>query len=251
MTYHRLVLAYLAAFLTMQTLFAAFPGIDLAVSHLFADGQNGFPWANGTAVTVNLFLRRLGEATVSALIAAWVWGLFSGRRHRSEQRLLAYPALCVALACGGLVNLILKSNIGRARPDSVTDFGGSAAFTPAWQVADHCGRNCSFTSGEVAMAASLAIPLLAMLWPHLSNPRARWAAGLAAAAYVGLTALLRIGLGRHFLSDAVFSVLLAAGVALLLYPLLRIEQTRARLAAHLTRPVPGPRDKLGEQRGIY
>jgi lipid A 4'-phosphatase len=43
--------------------------------------------------------------------------------------------------------------------------------------------------------------------------------------------LLRIGLGRHFLSDVIFSTLIAAAVALALYALLGVRQAQASVAA--------------------
>lgn len=248
MTYQRLVIAYLLVFVLAQALFAAFPGIDLAVSRHFAAEGGGFDWATGLASKINLAVRRLGEAVTALLVLAYVFGLFYARVRGDDLRLLAYPAICVALACGGIVNLLLKTHVGRARPDSLAEFGGLAEFTPAWQVAQECGRNCSFTSGEVAMAASLAFPALAILWPHLKGTGARLGAVGTVAAYIALTALLRIGLGRHYLSDAVFSVLFAAGVALVLYPVLRIDAARRHLpvlSAQRSLAIPG------ERRGVH
>lgn len=248
MTQHRVLIAYLLALVLVQTLFAAFPGIDLAVSGLFATEGRGFDWVYGMAPTINLVIRRVGEALTFLLFAAFLVGLFTGKLRGSDLRLLAYPLLCVTLACGAIVNLLLKTHVGRARPETLVEFGGTARFTPPWQVVDECARNCSFTSGEVAMAASLAIPALVILWPHLNRDRARLVAILLATAYVAITALYRIGLGRHFLSDAVYSVMFSAGAALALYPLLRIERARRTL------PVLGPRKpvpELAEQRGVY
>lgn len=222
-SYHRLLVGYLLVVVVVQALFSALPGIDLAVSRLFADGADGFPWAGGALDTVNLVVRRVGEAALLALLLVCLWGGFSGRLKGAELRAWAYPVICVALASGVIVNLILKAQIGRARPAQLAEFGGAASFSPPWQMVEECARNCSFTSGEVAMAAALAIPLTVLAWPHLTSRRARLAGLALAAAYVGVVALLRVGLGRHFLSDALFSVLIAGGVALALYPLLRID----------------------------
>lgn len=248
MTRQRLLIAYLMVVVLVQALFAAFPGIDVAVSALFADGSRGFAWTEGVAPTVNLLLRRVGEMAIFLLLAGVLYGLMTGKARGDDLRLMAYPLLCVTLACGLLVNFLLKSHIGRARPDTLAEFGGLAEFTPPWQVVAECARNCSFTSGESAMAASLAIPAVAILWPHLTRTRDRTVAVLVAMAYVGLTSILRIGLGRHFLSDTVFSVLFAAGVALVLYPVLNIQRASRYL------PVLAPRRpsmELAEQRGVH
>jgi lipid A 4'-phosphatase len=248
MTFQRMLIAYLMVVVLVQAVFAAFPGLDLAVSTLFADGSRGFGWTDGVVPTINLVVRRTGETVLFLLLAGILYGVMTGKLRGDDLRLLAYPLLSVALACGGLVNLLLKSHVGRARPDTLAEFGGAAQFTPPWQVVAECARNCSFTSGEAAMSASLAIPVVVILWPHLGRRRGRLLAVLVALAYVAGTSLLRIGLGRHFLSDTLFSVLFAAGAALALYPALRIEEARKHL------PVLAPRKPaldLAEQRGVF
>lgn len=249
MTYQRILIAYLLAVILVQATFAAFPGIDLAVSRLFVGAEPGFDWVLGAAPEINLALRRLGEAVTFLLAAGVLFGMLTGMLRRDDVRLLAYPVLCVALACGALVNLLFKAHVGRARPDSLADFGGTAQFTPPWQVVGECARNCSFTSGEVAMSAGLALPALVILWPHLTRDRSRLVAVLVAVAYIAGTALLRIGLGRHFLSDTIFSALFAAGAALALYPLLHIQEARRHL------PILAPRkpltETLTEKRGVF
>lgn len=248
MAQHRIMIAYLLILVLVQAVFAAFPGIDLTISALFATEGRGFDWVYGSAPTINLFIRRIGEALTALLFAAFFLGLFTGKLRASDLRLLAYPLLCVTVACAGIVNLLLKTHVGRARPDSLIEFGGTARFTPPWQVVDECTRNCSFTSGEVAMAASLGIPVLVILWPHLARKRARLTAILLVAAYIAVTALLRIGLGRHFLSDAVYSILFSAGAALVLYPLLRIAEARKYLPLQVVRK---PASEPAEQRGVF
>lgn len=247
MTPQNVLIAYLVAVVVVQAVFAAFPGIDLAVSSLFTSGDGGFDWTRGSAQSVNLVIRRIGETVSFLLLVGFLYGMVSGKLRGDGLRLLAYPLLCVALASGGLVNLLLKAHVGRARPDTLADFGGTAQFTPPWQVTSECARNCSFASGEVALAASLAIPILVILWPRLSRNRGRLVAVLAAAAYIAVTSLLRIGLGRHFLSDTVYSVLISAGTALLLYPALRIETARRNLSVLAPRK---PASEQVEHRGV-
>lgn len=230
-----LLVAVLLAFIVAQAVFAAFPGIDLAVSGRFAAGTNGFPWADNAPAAFNHLMRRSAEALVLMMICWWGYGAVTGSLSRNELRAWALVPLSVALSSGAIVNLLLKRHVGRARPSDVAEFGGSADFTPAWQVTDECARNCSFASGEVAMAASIAIAAVVLLWPRFGRSSARIVAVLAAMAYVGVIALLRIGLGRHFLSDTVFSTLISAVVVLALYRLLGIG--RARLAFDPKRPL--------------
>lgn len=248
MTATRIFIAYLLTMILVQAVFAAFPGIDLAVSGLFHTPEQGFVWTHTALPTVNLVIRRTGEGLTFLLIGIVVIGFVTRKLGRNTLRLLAYPALCAAVAAGVIVNLVFKTHVGRARPDTVAEFGGSATFTPPWQVTTQCLDNCSFTSGEAALAASLAIPVLVILWPHLSRRRGRPLAVLLAVGYIAGTSLLRIGLGRHFFSDTIFSVLFAAGTAIVLYPLLRIGEARQHVPLFAAQP---PATKPAEQRGVF
>ena len=231
----RLTMAFLMLVVITQAVFAALPGLDLAVSGLFADGSTGFPWSHGPLSTVNLLLRRLGELTALALVVWCIFGGLTGRLRGDALKAWTFAACVIVIASGLIVSLLLKAHVGRARPATIIEFGGEAHFTPAWQISDQCVRNCSFTSGEVSLAASLAIVAVVLLWPRLNTAPRRVMALALASAYVGLIMLLRIGLGRHFLSDALFAVLFSGAVALALYPLLGVS--KARLAFDPTVPV--------------
>ena len=230
-SYQRAVLVYLLLLAVVHITFAAFPRIDLAVSAWFAQAQGGFAWANGPMDTFNAVVRRTGELVAVAVLLGALWAALSKRCKPDVTRLVAFPALTVLVACIGVVNMLLKSHVGRARPHTVTEFGGTAQFSPPWQVVNECAANCSFTSGEVAMSASLAIPALVLVWPWLRSRPAQGLAVAVAFGYVVLTAVLRIGLGRHFLSDVIFSTLIAAAVALVLYALLGVRQAQATVVA--------------------
>ena len=78
MTFQRILLAYILAVVLIQASFAAFPGIDLAVSGLFANEDRGFGWVRGIAPEVNLVVRRIGEAVAFLLIAGIVFGWLTG-----------------------------------------------------------------------------------------------------------------------------------------------------------------------------
>jgi len=227
--YDRLLKAFLLAVIVVQAGFAAFPVVDLAVSQLFSDSQGVF-WANlGPWPVVNAVNKKLMELVAVLLVIGVLLGAATGRLRGADLRCWAFAALNVVIAPGLIVNLVLKSHLGRARPDYVAEFGGPAAFTPPFQVTDQCATNCSFTSGEVALAASLAICAVVMLWRKLSMSGRVGAVALGMAVIV-VVAMLRISLGRHFLSDAVFSVIVSAAVAMALYPLLDIRSARTTFA---------------------
>ena len=229
--YDRLCIAFLLIVILAQTTFAAFPVIDLAVSRLFTDGQGVF-WATlGPWPVINAVIKTLMELAALLLVVGVVLGAASGRLRGADLRCWAFAALNVLLAPGLIVNLVLKSHLGRARPAYVAEFGGPLAFTPAFQVTDQCVANCSFTSGEVALAASLAICAVVMLWRWQSIPGRVGAVSLGLVVVV-LVAALRISLGRHFLSDAVFSVIVSAAVAMVLYPMFDMRTARRAFAPH-------------------
>lgn len=120
---------------------------------------------------------------------------------------------------------MLKATIGRARPFSVTEFGGQQLFTPPFQYSAQCYSNCSFSSGETALIASFFLPLCVLVWPRLQR-RGRLVMGSIAAGMVVLMSGLRIAAGGHFLSDVVMSILFSALTTLFLYRALVIGRHR-------------------------
>jgi membrane-associated phospholipid phosphatase len=227
--YSRLLLAFLFTVIVAQALFALLPGLDLAVSRRFTDAGGAFAAGTGAVPLLNDILRSAMElmavAILLAVLAGWLGRWLAG----ANLRCAAFVAVNLALAPGLIVNGLLKSHLGRARPVQVTEFGGTAQFTPAWQITDQCARNCSFSSGDVAVAATLVICALVLAWPHLRG----WSkalGGLLGLGFVVAIALMRLALGRHFLSDTVFSGLIAAATALALYPLFGIGTARRALS---------------------
>ena len=213
----RLFVAFALAHLVLAT----WPGIDLAVSRAFFDGE-GFPLARSRALhLVRHAVWNLAIAATLLSLLAWAVWLALGWRARVASRLWAYPAALMLLGPGLLVNGVLKAHWGRARPAEIAPFGGEAAFTPPFQMAGPCARNCSFVSGEGAGAVALAIAV-GVLVP---STRLR----IALAALAALASGLRVATGRHFLSDAVFGAFLMAFLGLALHRLMRIERARRTL----------------------
>ncbi len=225
----RLTVALLAVTVLAQTLFATWPHIDLAVSRALTNDSGQFIAKSGILPTVNATLRTIMELCTFLSIVTALALAARGRLTPEWQRLAAFFGLALVLVPGVIVNVILKAHVGRARPETLTEFGGTLSFTPPWQVGNECASNCSFTSGEVALAATWALCLTVWLWPHLSA-RGKTRAVAAALGFVTVISLLRLSLGRHFLSDAVFSSLFAGFVALALYHVLNIGTARLSCA---------------------
>lgn len=208
---------WLVAVVVTLAVFGLAPQVDLAVTGWFHDPARGFWMAEG-GVAEALRLVVWYGAELLAIVAA-IGLTFGLVRHRDALGLPAQVwgfvlALFVA-GPGVIVNLILKEHWGRARPDTVTAFGGERLFSGPFWPSDQCAHNCSFVSGEAAAAAALGISLYVIL-RHLNPPPLVWRAGMAVAVAVPvLGAALRVIAGRHFLSDVICAGLIVVGLALI------------------------------------
>lgn len=223
----RLIHKWFLATAASAFVFTAIPGIDLATSRLFWDGAV-FPVAEDPLMQV---LREAAwilsmVVALAAIVGTVVAGVTGRPVAQVPGKLWVFILGLYLLGPGLIVNGILKSNWGRARPDQVEAFGGSRVFSVALWPTDQCLSNCSFSSGEAASAAALGVALVVLV-RHL-RPRV---VGLGIAAAVTVTVLgggLRIAFGRHFLSDVVFSWLIVAGVAIFLDRLILRRPSPAR-----------------------
>jgi lipid A 4'-phosphatase len=219
------VAVWLVGLLLVSGLFWAAPALDLSVSGLFFDGT-GFPvrsirWIE--AIRLTLYAAEDVAAAVTLVLGlVTVWRGIKVVRLAARDWFFAFGVF--ALGPGLVVNGILKRFWGRARPSAVVEFGGTAQFTPPWQIADQCPNNCSFVSGEMAGAVALAILLLMVVATNRAAlGRAGYRAAVLAIAAVPLfTAWQRVAAGQHFLSDVVLGglvvVLIAALLRRLVYP---------------------------------
>jgi lipid A 4'-phosphatase len=206
---------WLPAFFVAGALFALFPALDVAIPAQFWGGSLD-EWPLRWAPAMVMVRQAVGHLAWLPLIVVGAGALarLAGAALGSAFSLRAFVflALTYALGPGLLVNLLLKGSWGRARPEAIEAFGGTAAFTPAWQPSDAGGA--SFVSGEVSLAAATCAVAL------LAHGRARavlLALGFALACVIGA---LRMAQGGHFLSDVVFAMLLTWLVAWLVHSLL-------------------------------
>jgi lipid A 4'-phosphatase len=188
-------------FVGFADLMLAFPGIDLAVSGWFYRPDQGF-------VLRGLWWERIGYYSVRWLMVGvnlGLVGLWLYNRRRARRllgftgRRLALLLCLLALVPGLLVNSLLKEHWGRARPVKTIELGGYRQFSPAFVRSDQGGG--SFSSGHVAAAAYL-VAVAAVLG------NGRWAWIALALGYTLFIALIRVGAGGHWLSDALASMFL-------------------------------------------
>jgi lipid A 4'-phosphatase len=207
----------LIVFAAIQLVFSIWPTIDLAASRAFVQPDGTF-WLSKSVlaeeIRMPIWLVSCGLAICAALMLCVT--LMRGRLAQTPWRLWAFITTLYVTGPGLLVNVLLKQNWGRARPATVVEFGGTKLFTPPFEIAGQCSKNCSFVSGEAASAAVMVI-VLAICFRD-SVPR-KWRPAM----YVGLAALfligsgMRVATGRHFLSDVVFAGLFMLIIARVLY----------------------------------
>ena len=141
-------------------------------------------------------------APVPAFVLAGValLGLLAGffvPRLASCRRKTVFILLLLALGPGLVVNVLLKDQLGRARPREVIEFGGSHQFTQCWQLGT-TGANSSFPSGHAAIAFFLMAP-----WFVLRDQKKGVAAGFLTGGLVfgSLVGIARMLQGGHFATD--------------------------------------------------
>lgn len=217
-----LIWGLLAACTVTMVIFGIWPGIDLAVSGAFhsADG-----FAVKQTGAVEAMRNVIWDATlvvplVALMLLPLAWGL--KRSLLLTARGWGFVLALFLIGPGILVNVLLKAYWGRARPTAVTEFGGDALFTPAYQFTDQCAKNCSFVSGEGSGAMALFISLLLILYVQRDRLGLRLVrlGQLFALAILGFVGFHRVATGGHFLSDVLMSWLLVALIAAILARLL-------------------------------
>jgi lipid A 4'-phosphatase len=184
----------------LAILMVANPAIDLTVSETIR-GVCSDAWCRGPAlVAVRYAFIGVFTLVCFATLAVTVRVLVeSGRWFGATQARCWFVVACLAVGPGVVANLVLKDNLGRARPREVIEFGGTKAFTPAFVPSNQCPDNCSFVSGEASsMFASFFA--LALVLPQYRM--ALIAAGIATGSIAGAIRMLQ---GAHFLSDVLFA----------------------------------------------
>ncbi len=217
------VLVLAAAAVTL--LFAALP-LDVAAARWFYRPDSADRWPVGARAPWPLLYRAAPWVTASlvvASLAALAAGAVSGRR--SLRRGAVLVLLAVVLGPGLLGNLVLKDHWSHPRPREIVEFGGTMRYVAPPLPGREGGA--SFPCGHCTVGFLYGIG-----W-WIGRRRGVRAASLAAGLLAGgLLGVGRIVAGAHFLSDVLWSALLAAGVVHVLhYHVLRGPRDEAPGAA--------------------
>lgn len=189
--------------------FVMFPQTDMRVSRFFTFGTHFYLSDNPL-----LLLIRDANRVLPCIVLPIMVVLMMARPLERSARLMTRRALFVLLSyvLGSAIMVhLFKNFFARARPQDVIEFGGTMEFTPAWQVASMCERNCSFPSGEAASAAAFLSVLV-----FVPNAYRKYVAALLVPLSM-IVALNRVVFGAHFLSDVVLGWSLVCSLMLWLY----------------------------------
>nr|WP_321455299.1 phosphatase PAP2 family protein [uncultured Cohaesibacter sp.] len=185
------------AILLISATFLIVPELDLWVSGLFYDHKQGF-WLKALYFParlrkLGLFLPRMAILLLLAFIVARLF--WPPLKRLASLSTVLFLFVSTLIGPGLIINGILKSFWGRARPIQTEQFGGDWPFSPIWVIKDHCQGNCSFVSGEASMAFWLLglVLLLPLGW--------RMGGGWLIATLGLFISMNRIAFGGHYLSD--------------------------------------------------
>lgn len=181
---------------------------DLLASGLFYDPASGFYLRNIRALTA---LHNAASTLPRLMVVFFLLPLLLGITGVWQRKGWFFLLLALLIGPGLIANLVFKDHFGRARPHSITEFGGTATYTPPLFITNQCAKNCSFVSGDGAFGFFL--PSFAYLLPLRRSRKAFW--GLFATG--SLFGIGRILTGHHFLSDVIFAAFFVTLTSALLY----------------------------------
>jgi lipid A 4'-phosphatase len=190
-----------AAGLVLLAVVTVVPAIDLDASRAFYVPGHGFPWRTSDFGVV---VRRQGPeillTSLAACLVLWLVGVWRKRVVLGlTTRKIVYLLATLLIGPGLIVESLLKPHSGRARPQDLAMFGGSADYTAPLALADACASNCSFVSGHAAVAFWLTA--YAFIVPREMRGPA-FVLGLLIGIAVGA---IRVMQGAHFVSDIVYA----------------------------------------------
>ena len=219
-------LPWLVAIVIAVAVFALVPGLDVAVSRWFY-AKGGFAFESDAPVEA--IRRALIWVEDFAGVSAFGLALAARRGPLLGQgaRIWLYQGLVFLLGPALMVNAVVKPIWARPRPANTALFGGPDPFQPFWQIEGQCPRNCSFFSGEVSAATALVLMGVMLVRANRAALGRLYPAAMALAVFpLPYSFWQRIAAGRHYLSDAVFALLVTALLATLIARAMKVTEPR-------------------------
>ena len=227
--------ALVAIALATTVLFAS-GSLDIAVARWFYRAAGADHWPLARQFPWTLLYRAAAWITASLVSAALVAlaASFAPSRHR-WRRPAVLVLLAVVIGPGLLGNALFKDHWQHPRPRDLVEFGGSLHYVPAPLIGTEGGA--SFPCGHCTVGFLYACGW--WIWKR-RRPRAALTSlggGMALGLLLGMG---RMAAGAHFLSDIVWSALLAFGVVHLLdYHVLALPAADRGESAATTEPIRG------------
>jgi len=182
--------------------------LDIAVARAFYHPEPLDHWPLTHRLPWSLLYRAAPWVTATLVVAGLAaLALGFGSARRDWRRAAALVLLGVAVGPGLLANALFKDHWQHPRPRDLIEFGGPLHYVPSPLIGAEGGA--SFPCGHCSVGFMFAAG-----WWIWKRRRPAWAAaslagGLALGSLLGVG---RLAAGAHFLSDIVWSVLLAFGV---------------------------------------
>ncbi len=196
------IISVIAAFITI-----AFSQIDPIISGLFFSRTHGFYMREepiNVFIKENMYLIDLGA--LALMVGFWIGGKINKESFFAVKR-ESLIFLFSSFAAVMLIGAMMKDLWHRPRPTSVDIFGGTEEFeSPLVIVSDSIEKSYSFPSGHTLCAMWLLS--IALLLPKAL----RTAGVIFVSAFTLLVMFARVTGGYHFLSDTIFSCLIAVPI---------------------------------------
>lgn len=215
----------LSALAIVVTIVFGFTRLDIAAARVFYFRGAADPWPLAKELPWSVLYRAAPWIT-AALVGAGLVALLAGavRRRADWRRYAAFLLLSVVVGPGMIVNAVFKDHWERPRPRDVVELGGPLHYRPAPLPGGDGGA--SFPCGHCSVGFLFGAGWWVWRWRRPALARIALATGVVAGLALGLG---RMAAGGHFLSDVIWSAILALGVAhVLYYHVLRIPLLEAR-----------------------
>jgi lipid A 4'-phosphatase len=209
----RLEAASLLVMSIVAALLFGFTRLDIAAARWFYSPDAADHWPLGREFPWRELYRSAPWMTASLVIGAFTLLAFGHTSARRRWRAYGvFLLLDVVLSAGLLGNALLKDHWEHPRPRDLVELGGPLHYVPPPLIGHEGGA--SFPCGHCTVGFLYG----AGWWIWKRRRPARAAASLGAGLALGsLLGVGRMAAGAHFLSDIVWSALLAFGVSHLLY----------------------------------